>query len=200
MIQTRNNQQNHDHAKKRRMSSVSYHENRKKTANLILNSSSMTPFMRSRMKKYTNGKKTMLQIGKNAKKKEMKQLLAGKPLIPHLGTNWNNTQHANNSNIVLKPKKNRKRTYDSMMENDLDPDNRMKAQNNKKRKLSTMACTDSKEKENIGQCVSDCEIAIDSEEKGQAIDSADQITSVQVTIFICKFQTCPLNNKLTEKS
>eukprot|EP00483_Globobulimina_turgida_P005585 UN05595 len=49
-------------------------------------------------------------------------------------------------------------------------------------------CNGMNEKENINDSESDEKLQV------------DEITSVQVRIFICKFRKCPLKDKLTEKA
>ena len=53
-----------------------------------------------------NANKNTLTIEQNKKRKTMNKLLSGKPLLPHLGTNWNNRNNTRNGNIILGPKKN----------------------------------------------------------------------------------------------
>ena len=199
--------------------SINYRVAQRQTTNRLLTSSAMTASFKHRLVGNKHQQKE--------RNKQINKLLIGKSLMPHLGTKWNAENSMsesqrkalriiNKKGIVFKEINpndttniiGKKRSFQNMMNGDgrlkdgglqrkksknrlnvkhLDMDKVIKQKSSNDKLLKDM------ERANVLQSLDDLE----DEEK--LFEDLNEVTSVSVTIYICKNQMCSLRNKLSEK-
>lgn len=181
------------------------------------------------MQRYGNGtgRKNLLQIEEDKKKREMDKLLKGKALLPHLGANWgSNTGEAGGGGgmtIVFEPKRavsldaaagpragtgsnqgtrssmNRKRSFKDMESGGFDD------KENDSPEMVTLLPPTKRAKTSspigVSRIVStmDSKSEEEAEEEKVGEDNAEEmVSSVMVTVYVCQFSKCALKNKASE--
>merc|ERR1712013_93269 len=204
-----------DEAKKKKPKrNVDHALNRCKNRNLLINSSAMrkTSVLGKRLSKYTKGGKNQMQIQSAQKRKEMGKMLAGKTLMPHLGADWGSNEKgglilmggptSSSSSVTVSTKQSRnekrKRSFDAFMAQSNEKENEFEAEiaggdrspMRKKMKMKMKggdgilrAQSENLALEKVRECV-----AVREEDSWEAL-----------TVFVCKFGTCGLRDKVTEK-
>jgi len=213
--------------KKVKPKNVDHALNRCKNRDLLYNSSAMrkTSVLGKRLAKYTKGGKNQMQIATAAKRKEMGAMMKGKTLMPHLGANWGASSSSgkgsgkggglilmggpgkgkNEHEVRVSTQKSRtekrKRSYDAFM-----------SASNEKENASEMSAEvgmgggspmKKKAKVKVGEFgnvlrAKSENLAVGKECLRVAKAVAEEDTWEALEVFVCKFGTCGLRDKVTE--